>query len=82
MGVVGYILFVAFTISLVLLAASYDESNDFWLYFAALDSSGQWTPGGMGIWLQPVRVRPQSYQLEERLTSVLTTNVLHEWERQ
>lgn len=36
MGVVGYILFVAFTISLVLLAASYDESNDFWLYFAAL----------------------------------------------
>lgn len=36
MGVVGYILFVSFVISLVLLAATYDENNDFWLYFAAL----------------------------------------------
>ncbi len=34
MGVVSYILFLAFVISLILVAATYDGVTDFWLFYA------------------------------------------------
>ena len=34
MGVVSYLLYASFVISLILLAATYDGSSDFWLFYA------------------------------------------------